>query len=123
MPDVFIFDHINNVGEEHHQLSEFMKNLKLLARKFNIPCIMAAQLNRGADFVENGAHIPPRLSMIKGSGTIEEVSAQVLLLSETRVTPEGTEIVGVVDKNRWGQKGILNFMLKTNPYRLEEVQQ
>lgn len=120
-PDVFIFDHINNVGEEHHQLSEFMKGLKFLARKFNIPCIMTAQLNRTADWVENGERVPPRLSMIKGSGTIEEVSAQVLLLSETRVNLEGTEIVGVVDKNRWGDKGMLNFMLKKNPYRIEEI--
>ena len=120
-PDVFVFDHINNIGEEHQQLSEFMKGLKFLARKFNIPGIMTAQLNRQADWVENGERVAPRLSMIKGSGTIEEVSAQVLLLSETRVNLEGTEIVGVVDKNRYGQKGMLNFVLRQNPWRVEEI--
>ncbi len=121
MPDIFLFDHINNVGEEHHQLSEFMKGLKFLARKFNIPCIMTAQLNRGADWVENGEKVKPRLSMIKGSGAIEEVSAQVLLLDEKRVTLEGTEIAGYVDKNRHGDKGLVQFILKKEPYRIVEA--
>jgi len=121
MPDMFLFDHINNIGDEHHALAEFMKGLKFLARKFNIPCIMTAQLNRGADWVENGERVQPRLSMIKGSGAIEEVSAQVLLLSETRVSLDGTEIQGVVDKNRHGDKGLVQFILKRNPYRVEEA--
>ena len=62
MPDLMCFDHVNNIGDEHHQLAEFMKGYKFLARKFNIPAIMTAQLNRGADWVENGEKIQPRLS-------------------------------------------------------------
>jgi len=121
MPDVFIFDHINTMGDESAKLSEFMKGLKFLARKFNIPGIVAAQLNRSADWVENGERVKPRLSMIKGSGTIEETSSTVLLLSETRLTSEGSEIEGVIDKARWGDKGLVHFILKKNPYRMEEV--
>lgn len=120
-PEIIIFDHINNVSEDHQGLGEFMKGIKFLARKFDIPCILAAQLNRGADWVQNGERVEPRLSMIKGSGSIEEVSAQVLLLSEKRVTDEVTEIMGIVDKNRWGQKGLLNFGLFQNPWRIREI--
>ena len=59
--------------------------------------------------------------MIKGSGTIEQASSRVLLLSETRVTPEGTEIVGNLDKNDNGEKGLLHFILKKSPYRMEGI--
>ncbi len=121
MPDVFMFDHANVIADDHQKLGEFMKGIKFLARKFNIPCILTAQLNRGADWIENGERIEPRLSMIKGSGTIEEVSAQVLLLNEKRVTLEGTEIEGVVAKNRHGDKGLILFILKKNPYRFTEA--
>lgn len=120
-PDVLMFDHINNISEEQKELAEFMKGLKFLARKFDIPVIMTAQLNRLADWVEKGERVMPRLSMIKGAGAIEEVSGQVLLLSETRVNLEGTEIVGVVDKNRWGNKGLVQFILKQTPWRVEEI--
>lgn len=120
-PDLFIFDHISHVGTEHHELAKFMMSLKELARRFNIPGIVTAQLNRSADWVENGERVSPRLSMIKGSGAIEEISAQVLLLSEKRIHADYTEIEGVVDKNRHGDKGIVSFVLKKNPYRIVEL--
>lgn len=120
-PDLFIFDHINQVSKEYGPLSEFMQGLKNLARMFDIPAIVAAQLNRSADFVEKGERVIPRLSMIQGSGVIEQVSAQVLLLQEMRVTPEYSEIRGYVDKNRYGDKGLCYFGLFKNPYRMEEL--
>ena len=38
-----------------------------------------------------------------------------MLLNEKRVTLEGTEIQGIVDKNRHGDKGMVQFILKEKP--------
>lgn len=120
-PDVFIFDHINHLGEERETLGMFMQGCNFLQRKYNTQGIMVAQLNRQADWVENGQRITPRMSMIKGSGTIEQASSRVLLLSETKILPEYNEIVGVLDKNDSGDKGILQFGLYKNPYFIKEI--
>lgn len=122
-PDVFMFDHINHVSEEQKELASFMQGLNFLRRKFDCAGIVAAQLNRSADWIDikTGERVTPRASMIKGSGTIEQASSRVLLLSETRVGPEGSEIVGNLDKNDRGPKGLLHFGLKLNPYRIVEL--
>lgn len=120
-PDVFIFDHINHLGEERETLSSFMQGCNFLQRKYGAQGIMVAQLNRQADWIEDGKRITPRMSMIKGAGTIEQASSRVLLLSETRVMPEYNEIIGVLDKNDSGDKGILQFGLYKNPYVFREL--
>jgi hypothetical protein len=121
MPDVFIFDHINHLGEEREGLGIFMQGCNFIQRKYQTQGIIIAQLNRQADWVENGKRIEPRMSMIKGSGTIEQASSRVLLLSETRVTPEMSEILGVLDKNDSGSRGLINFALLSNPYKFVEL--
>lgn len=122
-PDLFIFDHINHVSEEQRELGAFMQGLNYLRRKYECAGIVSAQLNRSADWIDlkSGEKVTPRMSMIKGSGTIEQASSRVLLLSETRVTPEGTEIVGNLDKNDNGDKGMIHFRLTRNPYRMVEL--
>lgn len=122
-PDVFMFDHINHVSEEQRELGAFMQGLNFLRRKYECAGIVTAQLNRSADWIDlkSGEKVTPRMSMIKGSGTIEQASSRVLLLSETRVTPEMTEIVGNLDKNDNGPKGLIHFGLMSNPYRMVEL--
>ncbi len=122
-PDVFMFDHINHISEEQRELGSFMQGLNYLRRKYDCAGIVTAQLNRAADWVDikTGDRVLPRMSMIKGSGTIEQASSRVLLLSETRVTPEMTEIVGNLDKNDNGPKGLLHFGLMSNPYKMAEL--
>lgn len=122
-PDLFIFDHINIVGDENTEISEFMKGLKGLARQFGIPGIVSAQLNRSADWVDPQTKhkIIPRMSMIKGSGTIEETSAQVLLLHEQLNEPDHKQILGLIEKNRYGEKDNIEFILRKHPYRMEEA--
>lgn len=121
-PDIFVFDHINIVGDDNQDLSEFMKGLKGLARQFSIPGIVSAQLNRSADWVDlqTKHKVIPRMSMIKGSGTIEETSAQVLLLHEQLNEPEHKQILGLIEKNRYGEKENIQFILRKHPYRMEE---
>lgn len=122
-PDIFMFDHINHVSEEVKGLGEFMQGLNYLRRKYDVAGVVSAQLNRAADWIDlkTGEKVTPRMSMIKGSGTIEQASSRVLLLSETRVTPEMTEIIGNLDKNDNGPKGLIHFGLMNNPYRMIEL--
>lgn len=120
-PDVFIFDHANQISEETTKLSEFMHGLNFLQRKYNCQGILAAQLNRMADWVENGKRVEPRLSMIKGSDTIGQASSRVLLLSVEKSSPEKDDIIGILDKNDSGDKGMINFSLLKNPYKLVEA--
>lgn len=122
-PDVFMFDHINHISEEQKELGHFMQGLNYLRRKYACAGIVTAQLNRAADWVDlkTGERVLPRMSMIKGSGTIEQASSRVLLLSETRVTDQMTEIVGNLDKNDDGPKGLVHFGLMTKPYRMVEL--
>lgn len=121
-PDLFIFDQINHITTDQHELANFMRELKRLARLFNIPGIVLAQIRRGSGWNMAGERIPLRLDMIKGSGVIAEMSSQVLLLAETRLNSEGSEIEGTVDKNRYGSKGLVHFRLRSTPsYKMEEV--
>jgi Bifunctional DNA primase/polymerase, N-terminal/DnaB-like helicase C terminal domain len=122
-PDVFMFDHINHVSEEQRELGAFMQGLNYLRRKYGCAGIVTAQLNRSADWIDlkSGEKVTPRMSMVKGSGTIEQASSRVLLLSEKRILPEGTEIDGMLDKNDNGPKGMVKFMLTNSPYRMIEL--
>lgn len=116
MPDLFVFDHISHIGTDYHIISKFMSEIKRLARLYNIPAIVTAQLNRNADYVDQGQRIEPRLSMIQGSDQIGQMSAQVLLLNEKRIVDGTTEIEGIVVKNRHGDKGLVQFGLKSKPH-------
>lgn len=122
-PDLFIFDHISHIGTDYHIISKFMSEIKRLSRLYNIPAIVTAQLNRNADYVEQGTRIEPRLSMIQGSDQIGQMSAQVLLLNEKRIVEGTTEIEGIIVKNRHGDKGMVQFGLKSKPfYHMVEMQ-
>jgi replicative DNA helicase len=121
MPDLFVFDHISHIGTDYHIISKFMSEIKRLSRLFNIPAIVTAQLNRNADYVDQGQRVEPRLSMIQGSDQIGQMSAQVLLLNEKRIVDGVTEIEGIVVKNRHGDKGLVQFGLVKNPYRMIEL--
>jgi len=98
-----------------------MYGANFLQRKYQCQGIVVAQLNRQADWVEAGKRVEPRMSMIKGSGTIEQASSRVLLLSETRITPEYNEVLGVLDKNDSGDRGTINFALYKAPYVFKEL--
>jgi replicative DNA helicase len=120
-PDIFIFDYIQHVSKEKEHLTAFMKGCQFLQRKYKTQGVILAQLNRGADWVEAGKRVEPRLSMIEGSATIEQASSRVLLLSMSKSLPEYHEITGYLAKNDDGDTGIVQFALYRNPYHLEEL--
>jgi hypothetical protein len=120
-PDVFIFDYIQHISKEKEAITDFMKGCQFLQRKYGCQGIILAQLNRGADWIEDGKRIEPRLSMLEGSATIEQASSRVLLLSMQKQTPEYYEINGYLLKNDDGDTGMVQFALYRNPYHLEEI--
>lgn len=122
-PDVFVFDHIHNVSEDHAEVGNYIKGLAQLTKDFKMPGVVAAQLNKDAFFIDQktGKRITPHMGMVKGASTILQVPGQVLILDEQDETPEQRDILGVLDKNTDGEKGLINFVLKKKPYRMEEL--
>ena len=79
-----VIDYLNLMeGEQNRnqttadKISEITKELKRMAKQFNIPIILLAQLNRD---VEKETDKQPQLHHLKSSGAIEEYSDVVLLL-------------------------------------------
>jgi len=87
----------------HEQVGEWSRLLKMLAKEMNIPVIVLAQLNRDAA----APSARPTLAHLKASGDIEQDADVVILLHEDPNHPE--DLLGILDKNRQGQKG--EFML------------
>jgi hypothetical protein len=122
-PDVFIFDHIHNVGEENAEVANYMRELAKYAKDFQMAGVVAAQLNKNAYWVdrETGKRQVPHLGMIKGTAAITHLSGQVVILDDQDETPDQRDILAVLDKNSDGEKGLVSFVLKKHPYRMEEA--
>jgi replicative DNA helicase len=82
-PELVIVDSLNLMyakGEtERVRIMKITRSLKELTFKFNIPIVMIAQLSRMADEMSL-----PTMSALKESGSIEEDSDVVILLSELK---------------------------------------
>lgn len=83
-PDVLILDHLNhirigNMGRmsEREVLSEYLKYLKEIAKKYNIAVVCVCQINREGDD-------KPTIKTIKGTGAADELADHVFLLHVER---------------------------------------
>lgn len=107
-PDVVVFDHIQHIGggnDVRNTISEFTRGLKDVARDYDCSVLVLSQLRRMFKDPKTGQLPAPQLSDLKESGTIEEESGQVLLLSEMSTEP-GTNVctlMGELAKNRFGE--------------------
>lgn len=149
-PELLIVDSINLMqgkGEsERIRLTGITRELKQLALQYKIPILMLAQLNREAE-----GQVLPTLNLLKESGSIEEDSDVVILLSEIKeqkdfdkindafkeyegdylldpvrgfkATIESKDkiIIGVVAKNRNGPPGKIAYLCKARRYIFEEL--
>lgn len=87
--------------DRHLQVAEFSRQLKILAKDFQVPVISLSQLNRNS---ESSALATPKLSDLRESGAIEQDADVVMLLRREGEFPQESLIVDVA-KNRHGATG------------------
>ena len=114
---------LTNIKSENRaqELSIITRNLKNLAREFNIPIIALSQLSRN---VENRLDKKPVLSDLRESGSIEQDADLVLMLSKNRenlsevVHSYSTIMDLIIAKQRNGPIGTiqLSFNQKNSKY-------
>ncbi len=85
------------------EVSEFSRNLKLLAKEIGVPVVAISQLNRGP---EQRTDKKPMLSDLRESGSIEQDADMVILLNREdfyeRESPRAGEADFIVAKHRNG---------------------
>jgi replicative DNA helicase len=106
---------ISTFGGMEEKVSALSKELKSIAMDFDLPLVAASQMNRESDKRDN--HIP-RLSDLRGSGSIEQDADLVLMLhrpSYYLLTEEDPDAVDdgeswlYVSKNRNGPVGKIKY--------------
>ena len=96
----------------HEQVGQMTRNLKRLAKELHVPVILLAQLNRNS----TDGNRKPRLDDLRESGDIEQDSDVVILLHDPQPdaipSPQGAELVALVEKNRGGPRGVVDLLIQ-----------
>ncbi len=101
------------VTNRQEEVSEISRELKAIAREFNIPVIAFSQLNRN---VESRVDPRPRMTDLRESGAMENDSTKIILIHRPsyfdRQLDPNAEDTGeaelIVCKNRSGKTGTIN---------------
>lgn len=127
-PDVVFIDHLQHMSSGDNQVRELerlTKSFKQIAKEFNCAMVVASQLNRSVGYGDTRQDSSvPQLHHLKGCGSIEEESSQVLLLSRTG--PDNDEelasVIMHLAKNRHGKTNFIQMQLNRPYTRFEELQ-
>ncbi|WP_427847014.1 replicative DNA helicase [Corynebacterium pygosceleis] len=91
------------VESRQQEVSEFSRQLKLLAKELDVPVVAISQLNRGP---ETRTDKRPQLSDLRESGSLEQDADMVMLLhrpdSQNREDPRAGEADIILAKHRGG---------------------
>ncbi len=87
--------------DRHLQVAEFSRQLKIMAKDFQVPVIALSQLNRNS---ERSIDSVPKLSDLRESGAIEQDADVVMLLRREGDFPQESLVIDVA-KNRHGETG------------------
>ncbi len=107
----------SNPESRQQEVAEISSGIKKLAKDFNVPVLVLAQLNRE---VEKGssASVRPKLSNLRESGAIEQDADIVAFLHRDRdqakdlnreMMVAGLDTELIIEKNRNGQTGIVSL--------------
>ena len=93
------------------EVSAISRQLKIMAREFNVPLIALSQFSRG---VESRADKTPMLSDLRESGSLEQDADIVAFLNrenyqDTEDTSDGVETQVIIRKHRNGELGIVKL--------------
>ena len=125
--DLVIVDYIqlmqgrnSGKGSENRQqeVSEISRNLKLIAREFNVPLIALSQLSRG---VESRPDKRPVLSDLRESGSLEQDADIVIFLYRDKYYDENSEkgdnAEVLIRKHRNGSVGTVELQFRDVEFR------
>lgn len=104
------------------EVSDISRKLKLLAKEFEVPVVVAAALNRGPEMRSDHR---PLLADLRDSGSIEADSDIVILLyredAYDEESPRAGEIDLIVAKNRQGRKATVTLAFQGHYARCREM--
>lgn len=120
VPDVVIIDYFNNIvfpnsGKPEDQ-AVIVSQIKKIALDYNVPIILASQLNRGSE----GNALS--LTQIKGTGKLEEQADDVMFLSTLDFTTIPRPVNLNIMKSRFGETGLIkmDFFAPTCTFKEKE---
>jgi len=91
------------VESRQQEVSEFSRQLKLLAKELDVPLVAISQLNRGP---ESRTDKRPQLADLRESGSLEQDADMVMLLyrpdSQDKEDPRSGEADVILAKHRGG---------------------
>lgn len=113
-----------NTGRSRYEaMTQVSGALKTMAKEFNVPIIVLAQLNRA---VEGRKDSGPMMADLRDSGSIEQDADVVMLLNrragmDSRGDWDLNVMQIAVAKNRHGQTGLMEFLFEGKFSRIREV--
>lgn len=87
--------------KRYEQVTEFSRQMKIIAKDFEVPVVVLSQLNRASEARTDGV---PKISDLRESGAIEQDADVVMLLRREGEQPEEHLVIDVA-KNRHGETG------------------
>lgn len=123
---VAFVDHVGlmNCGLEYrdnraNEIGKITMTFKILAKQYDIPCVLLSQLNREADNKER-----PKLSQLRESGSLEQ-DADIVMFVNRRDYHDKTDKPGqceiIIEKNREGETGIVTFGYEKKTWAFKEL--
>lgn len=104
------------------EVSEFSRQLKLLAKELGVPVIALSQLNRGPEQRQDKT---PQLSDLRESGAIEQDSDVVILIHDPtngeQDHPRAGEVDLIIAKHRGGPRGTVTVTSQLHMARFGNV--
>lgn len=88
-------------SERYAAVTEFSRQMKIIAKDFNVPVIVLSQLNRQSESRSDGI---PKISDLRESGAIEQDADVIMLLRREGDAP-GEQMIIDIAKNRHGETG------------------